>query len=315
MQLLSCTQTDAISSLSCNYITAFSSTELSELQQVFHCALTNAKDNIPQFSYECSLTDNEFPTDDSNHYENSNQTKFMIDCLTDNSLKFLLNNIVDSLSEFLIKLPKLFIYDTFISNQATAHGGNLGLNSSNYIANRNDCDINQILLNCSTSDNFSNNYNDSSYSSSASTSPLNANFNDTIRCIVEYIGEFSQVNNASTIENISSSYYLNGTIIQDFDEASATAIITNQTDERHFEWTFLFVILFILAGGLGNILVCLAIALDRKLQNVTNYFLLSLAVADLLVSLFVMPLGAVPGFLGEYKDRLGLHVPGEIFWF
>lgn len=68
---------------------------------------------------------------------------------------------------------------------------------------------------------------------------------------------------------------------------------------RRFDWSFLFVAVFIVAGGLGNILVCLAVGLDRKLHNVTNYFLLSLAVADLLVSLFVMPLGAIPGFLGE----------------
>jgi 5-hydroxytryptamine receptor 2 len=67
------------------------------------------------------------------------------------------------------------------------------------------------------------------------------------------------------------------------------------------DWSFLFVILFIGAGGLGNILVCLAVCLDRRLQNVTNYFLLSLAVADLLVSLFVMPLGAIPGFLGMFN--------------
>lgn len=66
-----------------------------------------------------------------------------------------------------------------------------------------------------------------------------------------------------------------------------------------FDWSFLFVVVFIIAGGIGNILVCLAVLLDRRLQNVTNYFLLSLAIADLLVSLFVMPLGAIPGFLGE----------------
>ncbi|XP_041763879.1 5-hydroxytryptamine receptor 1 isoform X2 [Anopheles merus] len=72
------------------------------------------------------------------------------------------------------------------------------------------------------------------------------------------------------------------------------------TAQGRYEWSFLFVILFIFAGGLGNILVCLAVALDRKLQNVTNYFLLSLAIADLLVSLFVMPLGAIPGFLGYW---------------
>jgi len=63
------------------------------------------------------------------------------------------------------------------------------------------------------------------------------------------------------------------------------------------------VAVFIVAGGLGNILVCLAVGLDRKLHNVTNYFLLSLAVADLLVSLFVMPLGAIPGFLGEFFEE------------
>jgi hypothetical protein len=67
----------------------------------------------------------------------------------------------------------------------------------------------------------------------------------------------------------------------------------------HHDWSFLFVLVFIVAGGVGNILVCLAVCLDRRLHNVTNYFLLSLAIADLLVSLFVMPLGAIPGFLGK----------------
>lgn len=66
-----------------------------------------------------------------------------------------------------------------------------------------------------------------------------------------------------------------------------------------YDWSFLFVIFFIVAGGVGNILVCLAVCLDKRLQNVTNYFLLSLAIADLLVSLFVMPMGAIPGFLGK----------------
>ncbi|KDR18267.1 hypothetical protein L798_07845 [Zootermopsis nevadensis] len=71
-------------------------------------------------------------------------------------------------------------------------------------------------------------------------------------------------------------------------------------ETHHHDWSFLFVLVFIVAGGVGNILVCLAVCLDRRLQNVTNYFLLSLAIADLLVSLFVMPLGAIPGFLGYW---------------
>lgn len=70
-----------------------------------------------------------------------------------------------------------------------------------------------------------------------------------------------------------------------------------------YDWSFLFVVFFIIAGVIGNILVCLAVLLDRRLQNMTNYFLLSLSIADLLVSLIVMPLGAIPGFLGKlHKD-------------
>lgn len=84
------------------------------------------------------------------------------------------------------------------------------------------------------------------------------------------------------------------------------------TRTRRFDWSFLFVAVFIAAGGLGNILVCLAVGLDRRLHNVTNYFLLSLAVADLLVSLFVMPLGAIPGFLGEIPLSFFTQPPSRL---
>ncbi|OQV18491.1 D(2) dopamine receptor A [Hypsibius exemplaris] len=56
-------------------------------------------------------------------------------------------------------------------------------------------------------------------------------------------------------------------------------------------WWALIGIVFILAGLLGNVLVCCAVITDRRLQTPTNYFLLSLAIADLLVSVLVMPLG------------------------
>jgi len=39
----------------------------------------------------------------------------------------------------------------------------------------------------------------------------------------------------------------------------------------------------------GNVLVILSVAKERLLQNMTNFFIVSLALADLLVAGFVMP--------------------------
>lgn len=103
-------------------------------------------------------------------------------------------------------------------------------------------------------------------------------------------------NNASGIMSMSANETTDNFVNFSFGDVS---VFGDAATGPHYEWRFLLVIFFILAGGLGNILVCLAVCLDKKLQNVTNYFLLSLAVADLLVSLFVMPLGAIPGFLGK----------------
>lgn len=90
----------------------------------------------------------------------------------------------------------------------------------------------------------------------------------------------------------------------DWDPDLVPGLVADPNAPRSYGWSFLFVSVFIVAGGLGNILVCLAVALDRRLQNMTNYFLLSLAIADLLVCLIVMPLGAIPGFLGESESLM-----------
>ncbi|XP_039948710.1 alpha-2B adrenergic receptor [Bactrocera tryoni] len=62
--------------------------------------------------------------------------------------------------------------------------------------------------------------------------------------------------------------------------------------EKHEDnyWGLLALVL-VFATAAGNILVCLAIYLERRLQNVTNYFLMSLAITDLMVAVLVMPLG------------------------
>lgn len=40
----------------------------------------------------------------------------------------------------------------------------------------------------------------------------------------------------------------------------------------------------------GNMLVCLSVYIERTLHTVTNYFIVSLAVADIMVAILVMPL-------------------------
>ncbi|XP_057665236.1 5-hydroxytryptamine receptor-like isoform X2 [Diorhabda carinulata] len=57
--------------------------------------------------------------------------------------------------------------------------------------------------------------------------------------------------------------------------------------------TAFFLGFIILSTIIGNVFVIAAILLERNLQNVANYLILSLAVADLLVACLVMPLGAV----------------------
>jgi hypothetical protein len=59
----------------------------------------------------------------------------------------------------------------------------------------------------------------------------------------------------------------------------------------------IFVILCV-AIIFGNTLVCLAVIRFRRLRKVTNYFIVSLSVADLLVGAFVMPFSATYEVLG-----------------
>lgn len=69
--------------------------------------------------------------------------------------------------------------------------------------------------------------------------------------------------------------------------------------KSHDNYWALLAIVLVIGTACGNILVCLAIAWEKRLQNVTNYFLASLAITDLMVAILVMPLGIVTLFRGE----------------
>ncbi|KAJ8733767.1 hypothetical protein PYW07_014318 [Mythimna separata] len=71
-------------------------------------------------------------------------------------------------------------------------------------------------------------------------------------------------------------------------------------DDAVNNWWALIAIMLVLCTAAGNVLVCLAIYLERRLQNVTNYFLMSLAITDLLVAILVMPLGILTLLRGYF---------------
>uniref|UniRef100_A0A8C4T4X2 Adrenoceptor alpha 1D n=1 Tax=Erpetoichthys calabaricus TaxID=27687 RepID=A0A8C4T4X2_ERPCA len=68
----------------------------------------------------------------------------------------------------------------------------------------------------------------------------------------------------------------------------------------------IFLAVFILFAIVGNILVILSVVCNRHLQTVTNYFIINLAIADLLLSTIVLPFSAS-------LEVLGFWVFGRIF--
>ncbi|MBN3316331.1 ADA1D protein, partial [Atractosteus spatula] len=67
-----------------------------------------------------------------------------------------------------------------------------------------------------------------------------------------------------------------------------------------------FLSVFILFAIVGNILVILSVVCNKHLQTVTNYFIINLAIADLLLSTIVLPFSAS-------LEVLGCWVFGRIF--
>uniref|UniRef100_A0A3B3DE94 Dopamine receptor D4a n=1 Tax=Oryzias melastigma TaxID=30732 RepID=A0A3B3DE94_ORYME len=69
----------------------------------------------------------------------------------------------------------------------------------------------------------------------------------------------------------------------------AEAVDVGMTRARNFP-ALIFGVLLVGAVICGNVLVCLSVYLEKALKTTTNYFIVSLAFADLLLALLVLPL-------------------------
>ena len=102
----------------------------------------------------------------------------------------------------------------------------------------------------------------------------------------------------NTIEHFNF-YFLNH---YNFDNQSSIINSTNDshsTNQNDLNWPILILSISAVFGTLGNLLVCVSISLDKQLQTSTNWFLFSLAIADCLVSLVVLPLSIIKDFQGN----------------
>lgn len=89
-------------------------------------------------------------------------------------------------------------------------------------------------------------------------------------------------------------------------QLEANSSHAGKVSELQLKWAALLIVMVIIPTIGGNILVILAVSLEKKLQNATNYFLMSLAVADLLVGLLVMPIALVTVLYSKFSTELWL---------
>lgn len=81
-------------------------------------------------------------------------------------------------------------------------------------------------------------------------------------------------------------YAYNDTV---FDNGTGSYNETEQDRSHPYNYYAMLLTLLIFVIVFGNVLVCIAVSREKALQTTTNYLIVSLAVADLLVATLVMP--------------------------
>ncbi|XP_061684279.1 dopamine receptor D2a isoform X1 [Syngnathoides biaculeatus] len=86
-----------------------------------------------------------------------------------------------------------------------------------------------------------------------------------------------------------------------FDNATWGFNETDQGQKHAYNYYAMLLTLLIFVIVFGNVLVCMAVSREKALQTTTNYLIVSLAVADLLVATLVMPWVVYLEVVGEWR--------------
>lgn len=92
-----------------------------------------------------------------------------------------------------------------------------------------------------------------------------------------------------------------------FNESNVTISIVNEVEDDKPPYSIFEMILIAIVAGMlsivtviGNIMVMISFKMDKQLQTISNYFLLSLAVADFSIGLISMPLFTMYLLIGKW---------------
>lgn len=99
--------------------------------------------------------------------------------------------------------------------------------------------------------------------------------------------------------NVTAFYDQNETVVSSWPKNATTAPPSSYTALEAFAiGSVLFLVIVVTI--VGNVLVCIAVCLVRKLRRPCNYLLVSLAVSDLCVAILVMPMALLYLILGKW---------------